>query len=432
MNMRSAVFHSSIASTMRARAGLIAAGLGVFLFMAPPLHAQSLSLQQALQIATNRDASVASMRQKVARKTTDIKTAKDALKPSFQFAGDTSSAGANIPTVSLTLSQVLFDWGYARSNIESASQERVKAVTKLKRSVEDLAFDVSQLFIAVAIDNRKLQKTQDYLTFAKRIEGVSHRRVAGGVADSSEIARARLEVARAEDQIAQLEADRQTALAQLEFYIGHPVTTLRTPPDLRVTDRFKSSAEMITATIEAPDYLSVQADVAIARANVKKAKAARKPKIVLKARGLQELNNGRSRSASIGLTTSLDFDASDLSGRATQAAQQDLTAAKSSQLAVERKLQNQLRTYVQQAASLAKTEDAQSRQLQQAQKVRQSYEKQFSGGKRKLVEVLTSARDFYDAQIDQLDTSNQRLQTEYEAAHSIGMLGSLIIATNKR
>ncbi len=153
---------------------------------------------------------------------------------------------------------------------------------------------------------------------------------------------------------------------------------------------------------------------------------------MLKAQGIQELNGGRGRSASIGLTTSLDFDASDISGRATQAAEQDLAAATSLQLAVERRLQNQLRTYVQQVQSLATTEAAQDKQLDQAEVVRKSYEQQFVGGKRQLVDVLSSARDFYDAQIDKIDTYNMRIQTEYQAAQSVGMLGSLIIATTNR
>ncbi len=391
-----------------------------------------MTLQQTLQMASGWDATVASMRQRIARKTIDVAAARDGLKPSIEFAGSTASGTDSDPALSLTISQVLFDWGYTRGKIESASQERVKAVTELKSSVEELALNISMLFIQVTVDDMKLQRTHDYLAFAQRIEEISRRRVAGGVTDSSEIARARLEVARAEDQIAQLEADRLTALAQLEFYTGRPVSDLSPPPDLQVTDRFHSSSEIISAIIEAPDYVAAKADVAIARADVTKAKASRKPKIVLKAQGIQELNGGRGRSASIGLTTSLDFDASDISGRATQAAEQDLAAATSLQLAVERRLQNQLRTYVQQVQSLATTEAAQDRQLDQAEVVRKSYEQQFVGGKRQLVDVLSSARDFYDAQIDKIDTYNMRIQTEYQAAQSVGMLGSLIIATTNR
>jgi adhesin transport system outer membrane protein len=416
----------------RLRQALKGAGSSLVLIGLSAFPVSALSLQEALQISSNRDATIAAMRQKVARRTTDIQSARDALKPSLQFSADTTSSTSSDPALALTLQQVLFDWGYTRSKIESASQARVKSVTDLKSSVEELALNISKIFIQVAVDDLKLSKTRDYLTFASRIEKVSQRRVAGGVADSSEIARARLEVARAEDQIAQLNADRQTALAQLEFYIGHTATDLDSPPELHVTKRYKSSSKIITAILEAPEYVSAKADVAIARANVAKAKAARKPKIILKAVGIQELNGGRSRSASIGLTTSLDFDAGYLSGRATKAAEQDLAAAQSQQLAIERKLQNQLRTSVQQVQSLATTEAAQAKQLDQAERVRKSYEQQFIGGKRQLVEVLTSARDFYDAEMDKLDTYSEMLQTEYEAGQSVGMLGSLIIATNDR
>ncbi|WP_158243184.1 TolC family protein [Acidimangrovimonas sediminis] len=405
----------------------LAAGAGRAAEQAAPL-----SLRQALETASARDAGISGNRQKIARQTTNIQSAKDALRPSLALAGDTTSVGDNIPVATLTLSQVLFDWGLARSKIRSASQARIKAVADLKSAVEDLALNVANLYIEVAIDKIKLRKTQDYLEFAQRIEKVSNRRVTAGAADRSEIARARLEVARAQDQIAQLDSDRQTAMTELEFYTGQPVAEIGPPPALSVTRRFKSSAAVIRAAMNAPDYLSAKAEVQIAAAAVDTARASRKPKIILKAVGLQELDGGHGTSASIGITTSLSFDAGNLAGRGVQGARQDLAAAKANQLAVERKLQNQLRTYVSQIQSLATTEQAQSAQLTQAEAVRQVYEQQFTGGQRELVDVLTAGRDLYDAQIDETDTFSQRLKTEYEAAHAVGMLGSLIIASGKR
>ena len=369
------------------------------------------------------------MRQQVARSTTDIEAAKDGLRPSLSFAADTSTADTSSPALTLTISQVLFDWGLTKSQVESATHERVKAVTELKGAVEDLALDMSLLFIEVDVANQKLDRTIEYLGFARRIEEISRKRVAGGVANSSEVGRARLEVARAEDQLAQLEVDRQTALAQLEFFTGQPVHSLSSPPSLAVTRRFPSSGAIIGATINAPDYLSAKADVAIAQTAIKSVKAARKPKIVLKAQGLQELNGGRGRSGSIGISTAMDLDAGDFRGRAKRAAEQDLLVARSRLLAVERLLQNELRTNVERIRSLASTEASQAQQLEQAAVVREAYEQQFIGGQRELVDVLASARDFYDAQIDRIDTYDERISAEYEAAHSVGLLGTLIIAT---
>ncbi len=403
--------------------------LGILLVLCSLGAAQGATLDEVLRIASARDATVLSMRQQVARSTTDIEAAKDGLRPSLSFAADTTTASTSSPALTLTISQVLFDWGLTKSQVKSATHERVKAVTELKSAVEDLALDMSLLFIEVDVANLKLDRTIEYLGFARRIEEISRRRVAGGVANSSEIGRARLEVARAEDQLAQLEVDRQTALAQLEFFTGAPVGSLSSPPSLAVTQRFPSSAAIIGATMNAPAYLSAKADVAIAQTAIETVKAARKPKIVLKAQGLQELNGGRGRSGSIGLTTAMDLDAGDFRGRAKRAAEQDLAVARSRLLAVERMLQNELRTNVERIRSLAATEASQAEQLAQASVVREAYEQQFVGGQRELVDVLASARDFYDAQIDKIDTYDERISAEYEAAHSVGMLGTLIVAT---
>ena len=44
-----------------------------------------------------------------------------------------------------------------------------------------------------------------------------------------------------------------------------------------------------------------------------------------------------------------------------------------------------------------------------------------------LVDLLSTGRDHYDAQISAIDTYNTLKQTEYQAAQSIGVLGSLVV-----
>lgn len=394
--------------------------------------AQAVTLPEALRMAGEVDPGIESLRQQVSRATTDIESERDALRPSLNIAGETNSTATNGPKLTLTVSQVLFDWGLAKSKIEAASQERVKIVVKLKMAVEDLALTVSGLFLDVEIIDRKLDRTNEYVAFARRLEGFSRTRVAAGLSDAAEIARARLEIARAEDQLAQLTADRAMAMAELEFYLGTKVTTVEPAPQLQVITRFNSSADIITAVLGAPDYIAAKADVQIAQAGIKKVRAATRPTIVLQAQGKQALSGSRSRSSSVGIATQMDFDAGNFSGRASRAAQQDLAAAEAELRATERQLQNQARSFVEQIKMLAVTEAAQQRQLSEARQVLDVYEDQFIGGKRDLLDILTTGRDLYDAQIDEIETYDTRKRAEYEAAHSMGMLGSLVIASQGR
>ncbi|VDC21160.1 Outer membrane efflux protein [Pseudogemmobacter humi] len=397
--------------------------LALLLAAGQPAAAQSL--KEAVRLGAERDPTVESLQQAVARETTNIEIAKDGKRPQFSVSGATSSTDDD-PALTVTVSQVLVDWGLVKSRIAAASHARVKVVAELKMAVEDLTLQISELYLELEILDQKIAATQTYIDFATRIEGFSRSRVAAGLSDSAEIARARLEIARAEQRMEQLRADQMITLSQLEFILGKPVASPGVPPALSFTDRFSSSANVIAAIVIAPAYVDAKADLDIALEGIKAAKASNKPKIVLQAQGRQDLTGGRGRSGAIGLTAGVDLNSSSFSGRAVVAAEQDRAAAESRLKAVERDLQNTVRVYVEQIQVLKANEVSQRRQLEQAREVLEAYEQQFVGGRRELIDLLTTGRDHYEAEIDEIETYKERKYTEYAAAHSVGMLGSLL------
>lgn len=402
-----------------------AGGLCLLLTVAPFAPVFGQSLKEAVRIGTERDPTVEALQRAVARETTNIEMAKDGKRPQVSISGATSSTDDD-PALTLTVSQVLFDWGFVKSQIAAASFGRVKVVAQLKMAVEDLSLEISELYLELETLDHKIAKTQDYIDFASRIEGFSRSRMAAGFSDSAEIARARLEIARAEERMTQLEADRMITLSQLEFLLGRAATSPGIPPDLAFTDQFTSSANVIAAIVIAPAYVEAKADLDIAVEGIKAAKASNKPKITLQAQGRQDLTGGRGRSGAIGITAGVDLNSSSFSGRAVVAAEQDKAAAESRLKAVERDLQNTVRVYVEQIRVLQSNELSQQRQLEQAREVLAAYEQQFVAGKRELIDLLTTGRDHYEAEIDKIETYKERKYTEYLAAHSVGMLGSLL------
>ncbi len=396
--------------------------------------ASAMTLAEAVRIATERDPAIAALQMGVARETTNILAARDARLPQLSISGDTSSLDNDDGDTGLTVtvSQVLFDWGLTRSRIDAASFQRVQVVADMKMEVEDLALEVSELFIDVEVSNAKIASTQTYVDFARRIEDFSRSRVEAGLSDSAEIARAMLEIARAEERMAQLTSNRLISLAQLEFLLGLPVAEPQAPPRITFTERFANSAAVISAVTIAPEYISAKAEVDIAEAGIVAARASTRPTIRLQARGRQDLNGGRGRSGAIGLTAGVDLDAGAFRGRAITGAQQDLAAAESELRGVERDLQNAVRTYRENIEVLSMTEASQQTQLSRAREVLDAYEEQFIGGRRELIDVLTTARDLYEAEISEIDTYDERKRTEYTAAHAVGMLGSLLFEASRR
>lgn len=412
----------------RCAAGWFHSGAALLLvvLLATPAAAQ-MSLRTAILQATERDGEISALRQKVASRTIDIQTARDAYYPSISVSGDTSTTDSNGPGITLTVSQVLFDWGLIRSKINAASHVRVQAVSDLKMAVEGLTLQVAEYFIDVEVIDRKIARTRDYTAFARRIARQAEDRARAGIGDNGEVARARLEIARAEDQLSQLVANRRIALSQIEFLVGQQVGSVIAPAELGFARRYAEAAKIRSAVRIAPDYIAARAGADEAAAGVETAKASRLPTIKLQAQGRAALNGGRSRAA-IGLSTGVDLSSSGLGRRQIQSAQLNLQAAKSTLVFTERELTNTATSALQQISILRTTESARSQQLLEAQRVLDNYEQQFIGGQRELLDLLTTGRDLYDSEIEKITTYDERKRTEYRAAHDLGVLGTLILA----
>ena len=167
-------------------------------------------------------------------------------------------------------------------------------------------------------------------------------------------------------------------------------------------------------------------DVAIAEAGVKAARAARKPTIRLQAELRQDLTGGRGRSSSVGITAGVDLNSSSFRGREVTAAEQSLRAAQQLRTAVERDLQNEMRNYRQRLQALAQTRQSLGAQVSDARVVLEAYEGQFRAGQRDLIDLLTTGRDLYETQMEQIDVEDELNRKEYEAAEALGLLGSLL------
>jgi len=421
---RPAIGHLRLATLARR----LIAGAGVALCLsAAPLFAQ-MSLNEAVRLSTEIDPNITALRQQVASRTIGVQEARDAYYPSLSLSADSSTTDANGPGLTLTVSQVLFDWGLIQSKIRAASQARVQSVSDLKMTVEGVTLQVAEAFLDVEIAEMKISLTQDYMAYAGRLAKQAEDRARAGLGDNGEVARARLEIARARDQLARLRSDRGITLAQIAFLTGQPVDRVQRPPEIGYAAHYSGTAKILSAVRIAPDYVSARSKADEAEAKVSTAKASRLPTIKLQAQGRQDLNGGRSRTA-LGISAEMDVNAGSFGGRAVQIAMQDLKAAQSSLLAVERQLTNTAQTALKHLRSLRANEASREQQLVQARRVLDNYEDQFIAGKRELIDVLTTGRDLYDAQVDQVDTYDERKRTEYVAAHDLGVLGTLLLAS---
>lgn len=397
------------------------------LFSTSPSVLAQTSLSQAVLVASERDPGITAMRHKVDRKSVDIEAARDQKYPQFSLAADSGTTDANGAGMTLTVSQMLYDWGRVENLVKSASQERVKAVSALKMAIEKLTLDVSGYYLDIEVMDQKIARTQDYMVFAQRIAGHVDARAEAGIGNTGEVARTQLEIGRTQERLEQLISDRGLSVSQLEFLMGRAPGKTAAAPELNFVKSYSAAKDVASAVRMAPDYVAARAEVSAAEAGVGLAKAARLPTIRLQAQGRADLHGGRSRSA-VGISAGVDLNSSDFGGRQIQAAALEVQAAQSNMEAVSRNLTHGARSAVERMRVLRSSEAAQTAQLSQAAQVLETYEHQFIAGQRELIDLLTTGRDLYDAQIDSIDTYDARKRNEYQAAHDLGVLGTLILA----
>ncbi|MGK8236604.1 TolC family protein [Roseovarius sp. MS2] len=411
-------------------AALLPSFIAMLVIVTPALvFAQDI--RQAVILGTARDPGIAALRQKVARESSNIEIIKSARRPQVSVSGDTGGDESASLGLNVTVSQLLTDWGLTKSRLNAAESERVKVVAQLKMEVENFTLDVAELYFDIHTAQRKLDRAMEYQKFAIRLADLSKERAEAGLANNSDVARAHLEISRAEDEVFQRKADVSIAKAELEFLIQQALADTPTPPRLNFAARFQSSSEVITAAVQAPDYLSAKADRDIARSEVDAARAARKPTIRLEATVREELSGGRGRSSAAGITAGVDLNSSSFRGTAIVAAEQNLRASEQTLQSVERKLQREVRFYVERLASLESLQQSLATQADQSQIVLDAYEEQFVAGQRDLNDLLLTGRDLFEAQTSVIDVSDQLLREEYAAFHSIGMLGPVLLESKR-
>ena len=414
------------------KAGLLGRlALASILALLPAAAQAQTTLQNAVLIASEIDPGINALRHEIASKTVGVQAARDERYPKVSLSADTASSGADGAGLTLTVSQVIYDWGRVKQLIASASQDRVIAVAEMKKGTEQLTLDVSNYFIDVESLDRKIARTKDYLAFARRIAGHAEARANAGRGNRGEVARARLEVTRAEEQMSQLQSDRILAISQLEFLMGRHPGRLFPAPELGFASRYSSADAVASPVRLSPEQIKASARLAKAEADIGLAKASRLPSIQLQAQVRSDFDRGRTKTA-VGLSTGVNLGAGAITGRQVELAKLQTDAARENANAVARNLTNGVRSSLERIRLLRSSEGSQQAQLGQSEEVLANYEQQFVGGQRELIDLLTTGRDLYDAQVDLIDTFDERKRTEYQAAFDLGVLGSLILASSNR
>ena len=386
--------------------------------------------------AVMQDPVIAAMQQDVAQQGTKIDIIKDGKRPRLSVNVGRATPLGTDRTLALqqnigsevVVSQVLFDWGKVAAQIEGANEDRVQLIADLKKQVETVIFTISGLYLDAETAKAKLTAAAEYRQNALKLGDMTQRRTQGGLGDVSETSRAFLELSRADERLQSFASDQDIALAQLNLLVGTQNIATQTVPRLDYAPYIDSPMAIYRAIEAAPDYLKANAAMNSAYAEIDVAKAATKPTLRAEAIGHPGFSGGGATSASLGLVLGVDLGMSDLFGRQTQAARQKYEGSRKRLEGVVRDLKNQTQSYNRQRQALATSAASLKQQVDQARTVVTTYQEQFSAGVRGMTDLFTSVQELYSTQLNWIAAADQLRRTEYKAAETLGLQGTLLEA----
>ncbi len=189
---------------------------------APP--ARSVTLQQALELASRQNLELLAARQRRAFALAGIQTAREIPNPNFTF-----SASRDAPHEGFVITQPLELGGKRGHRVVLAQQQQALTdveIATLERQVRRL---VRQAYFAVAQARAESARLAGILSLVQRLHEIAQQRYAAGDVSQLEVNQAQLEVARAEVDLRVARQQERVSNGRLSALLNEPPETVWRP-----------------------------------------------------------------------------------------------------------------------------------------------------------------------------------------------------------
>lgn len=327
------------------------------------------------------------------------------------------------PQAVLRLEQPLWTGGRITGQIELASAglaEAEAAVTEAEQLV--LTQTASAYFEILRLESR-LAVAKDSVREHGRLVEVIQRRVSAQVSPATDETQATARLNQAINEQIQTERQLDATRIALEQVVGRPVGAIATPTRVGIGS-WKEATLLEAALSFSPERRRLQAQVAVADAQVELAQSRLKPSVVLgyQAR-LGHLQFGEERGrAYVALQMQTGAGFSSLSG--VDAAIARRQAALDSIEALERTLSQQVRSVWAERQSVQQQIEPVRALLGGADEIVASYLRQFQVGRKNWLDVLNALREKTQAQYSLADLESPLMFTEVRLRLLAGLLNA--------
>ncbi|MEM6659313.1 MAG: TolC family protein [Pseudomonadota bacterium] len=370
----------------------------------------------------------------------ELQQARSFWAPRFEldaFAGGSVNDGTTTPDLSAAdgwiggyefgarMSQLLFDAGETRSEIERQAYRIDAAALRVLERSEVLSLEAIRLYadvLRVQSLVRLARQNRDYhVDVLQRIQ----RGYDSGVVGIGDLQQAEERLILAEDTIISFEFDLEDVKNLFIAVVGVDAVGLTGVPDIRSALPSGLDAALEIARRTNPTIRFLQADVGSAEALSRRADANAYPKLFLEADGRlgEDVGGyeGDVADARIGLVMRYQFQ-----GSSKRAARQEevrrVSESRARLLAQTRNVENEVRqSYAIYRTAQRRTKKI-SAQVSIAEKLRDTYEQEFTVGQRSLLDVLNTQNALFQAQANLVNATSAENYVRYRILASIGIL----------
>lgn len=415
-------------STLSVIMATLAAGISAPL----AAHAQtSRPLADVLRDVLQNDPRIEAAQANIRVASTDVDIAEDGYWPRLESSVGTeknfTDSGYNI-----TVSQMLYDWGKVKAEVNQRKAERDLEREKLDQTRMEVAQEAIIAYIDLGANRAMMRRVQEYISKLESLESLANDRTFSGYGDRVELDRAAVDLASAREWLARLQGAANTARQELEILSGHSFqdVTLAPPSPLPIVADMTRDADTTNAAItNSPAYRSNVSEQEAARHALTLSEAERWPELRLEATSSRyESNDDMYHDNNIGLRIEAPVFQGLTPLRQPEADRSRLAAAQYETASTGRELRRQIQRL---SASQPAVEDriaALDQQARSGERLRSSYRDQFITGSRNIEDLLTIESEIFSARRQMIELNTQLLTDQYDLATQLGALP--IVASN--
>lgn len=399
-----------------------ASGMGAVLAVmaaSQPAWAET-SLAEAVLRGLARHPEVRLAEAEVAVAATEAEMARNAYLPTLGASAGPAAAGMGYD---LTLSQTVYDFGVAGSQVEKARSLYARQQANLQIVRDDVALEIAEVYLDIASRRAQLSLLDDHFQRLSALSEMAQARVEGRYSDQAETGRVALALATAEGTRARLRGELADAVDHYVLLVSAPAEGLRLPTPPSFLDAVREEGALEAAIATAPLFRQATLAVRTAEAGVKEARAARFPRLALEG-SLQrrEIGGQMVDDSAISLRVRFNPQPGLASLQRPQLEEQRRAAAAMGVEVVGQDLKRVVESLVAQDAALGARIDALSDQAAQAEAVRETYQEQFLVGRRDIQDLVIMQNEYFEAERQVMELTVERLRSQYRAAAQLGLL----------